>query len=312
MRAVRIYRSGGPEELKPEEVPVPKVGPGELLVRVEAIGVPYYEIQLRAGVFPAPDAWPEVFGHEAAGTVVEAEDAAMVGRRVVAMSMTGGAYAEYLVAPESAAMEVPDGVSAMDAVAVAVPAAVALALLRTAKLTGKETVLVEAAAGGVGGYLTQLARAQGAARVFATAGGAKGEQVKDVDAVFDHRASDWVDQVPEGLDVVFESIGGASANKLLDKLVPGSGRMLFYGLLSGEPPAVTPLDLLMRGLTLIGCGGQAGFAKLVEVARADVLEELAAGRLKPSVDSTFSLAEAANAHERVESGEAVGRVILLP
>jgi NADPH:quinone reductase-like Zn-dependent oxidoreductase len=307
---VRIYRSGGVEELKAEEVPTPEAGPGELLVRVEAIGVPYYEVQMRAGIFPPSGTWPAVFGHEAAGTVVEAEDAEMVGRRVVVMSMTGGTYAEYVVMPVSAAVELPDGVSAVDAVAVMVSGAVALTLLRTAKLTGTENVLVEAAAGGVGGYVAQLARAHGAGRVFATSGG--GKQVKGVDAVFDHRVPGWTDEVPDGLDVVFESIGGASAGKLLEKLVPGSGRMLFYGLLSGEPPAVAPMDLLRRGLTFVGCGGQDGYVKRVEAARPDVLDEVANGRLEPLVDKSFPLEEAARAHERVESGESTGRVILVP
>jgi NADPH2:quinone reductase len=310
VRAVRIYQSGGVEELKSEEVPTPEAGPGELLVRVEAIGVPYYEVQMRAGVFPPSGTWPAVFGHEAAGTVVEAEDAEMVGRRVVVMSMTGGTYAEYVLMPVSAAVEVPDGVSAVDAVAVMVSGAVALTLLRTAKLTGTENVLVEAAAGGVGGYVAQLARAHGAERVFATSGG--GKQVKGMDAVFDHRVPGWTDEVPDGRDVVFESIGGASAGKLLEKLVPGSGRMLFYGLLSGEPPAVAPMDLLRRGLTFVGCGGQDGYVKRVEAARPDVLDEVANGRLEPLVDKSFPLEEAARGHERVESGESAGRVILVP
>lgn len=310
MRAVRIYRSGGADELKSEEVPTPEAGPGELLVRVEVIGVPYYEVQMRAGVFPPSASWPAVFGHEAAGTVVGPDGAELLGRRVVVMSKTGGTYAEYVAVPASAAVEVPDGVSLVDAVAVMVPGAVALTLLRTAKLTGNENVLVEAAASGVGGYLAQLARANGAGRVFATAGG--GKQVKGVEAVFDHRLSDWTDEVPDGLDVVFESIGGASAGKLLEKLVPGSGRMLFYGLLSGEPPAVAPMDLLMRGLTLVGCGGRDAYMQRVEAARPEVLAEVASGRLEPLVDKTFRLAEAAKAHERVESGESAGRVILVP
>src|ERR1700730_11594186 len=127
---------------------------------------------MRAAVFPSSGAWPAVFGHEAGSIVVEAGDAAMVRRRVVVVSTTGGAYAEYLVAAESAVTPIPDGVSAVDAVAVAGPAGVALALLTAAELTGTESVLVEVAAGSVGGYLTQLARSQCAARVFAFGGAA--------------------------------------------------------------------------------------------------------------------------------------------
>jgi NADPH:quinone reductase-like Zn-dependent oxidoreductase len=202
-------------------------------------------------------------------------------------------------------------------------------LIDGAALTGREAVVVESAAGGVGGYLVQLASQFGARRVIATAGSAAKRETAlalGADAVLDHRAPDWADQVRgcnEGapVDVVFESIGGASAGQLLDALVPGSGRMLFYGLLSGEPPAITPMDLLRHGVGLIGCGGRpvdystgraTGWSAKVEAGRPEILHRAATGGVRPLIDSTFPLADAAKAHQRLEQRQAAGKVILLP
>jgi NADPH:quinone reductase-like Zn-dependent oxidoreductase len=119
------------------------------------------------------------------------------------------------------------------------------------------------------------------------------------------------------IDVIFESIGGESAGPLLDALVPGAGRMLFYGLLSGEPPAISPYDLLLRGVGLIGCGGRpadysTGWSAQVDAARPEVLARAAAGRIRALVDSKIPLADAARAHQRIEERQAAGKVILVP
>jgi NADPH:quinone reductase len=333
MRAIVMYRTGGPEVLQLEEVPVPSPAPGQVLVRTEAIGVNFFEVRSRSGAaLPMhPKVLPVVPGFEAAGTVVavgEGVDSAMVGTRVASVGGSG-AYAEYVAAPAVAAIPLPDGLSAGAAVAVAVQGATALALLRAAALTGREDVLIEAAGGGVGGYLVQLARDFGARRVIATAGNdAKRRLALDLgaDAVLDHRDPDWPDRVIAAndgnrLDVVFESLGGASAARLLDTLAPGAGRMMFYGLSSGEPPAITPMDLLLRGVGLIGCGGPptdystgiaVGWSARIEAARPDALARAAAGRVRPLIDGEVPLADAAAAHRRVEERRAAGKVVLVP
>ncbi|ETK35781.1 quinone oxidoreductase family protein [Microbispora sp. ATCC PTA-5024] len=322
MRAIVMHEPGGPEVLRPEEVPEPSPGPGQVVIRVEAAGVGYADTLLRARGFPLPVPLPAVFGFEAAGTVTETGDGvdpALVGTRVVTLRLggDGGTYAEYARAEADSLTVVPEPVTPSDAVAVAVQGAVALTLVREARLTGNETVLVEVAAGGVGAYLTQLAPAMGAGRVVATAGSAgKRRQAEDLgaDLVLDHTDPGWTDRVAEEggtLDVVFESIGGASAGRLLDAMTPGTGRMLLYGVLDG-PPAVAPIDLLRRGLTLAGCGGLTGWALRVQEARAEVLEMLAAGRLRPWVDSVLPLEEAAAAHRRIEERAASGKIVLVP
>jgi NADPH2:quinone reductase len=308
MRAVLMREQGGPDVLKVGEVPVPERKPGEVLIRTEAIGVPYYEIQQRSGTFPAGDL-PAVFGHEAAGTVVEADDAVLVGRRVVATSMAGGAYAEFFVAPREDAIPIPDGLDAVDAVAAAVPASVALALVRTAKLAKGETVLVEAGGGAIGGYLARFAADQ---RVIVTTGAGKAASVEhlDPDLVLDHDDPAWRAKLPDGIDVVFAAIGGPETTELLDRMTPGRGRLLVYGLLGGTLPSITAADLMPRGLTMIGFGGM-GFVAEVRAARLPALNQVASG-LRTAIDRTYSLDEVAKAHQRVESREGSGKVVLIP
>ncbi len=298
MRAVVQYGTGGPEVLKVEDRPEPTRNPGEVLIRTEAIGVPFYETQLRSGLIPAGP--PAVFGHEAAGIVLDADDESLRGQRVVTVSYTGGAYAELVTASQYTL--VPDGLSPEQAVAAAVPASVALALIRTADVEPGETVLVEAASGAIGGYLARLAGQTGA-RVVTTAGTG--------DADVDHRDPDWRQQVPEGVDVVFESIGGPRAAELTAKLAPHA-RILAYGMLSGEFPVFPVAGLIARGITLIGFGGPDAYGKRVAAVRAEALGLVADGTLPPKLDRTFPLADVAAAHARVESREGIGKVVLTP
>jgi len=299
MRAVVQHGTGGPEVLKVEERPEPQRQRGEVLVRTEAIGVPFYETQVRSGLAPAgPE--PTIFGHEAAGIVLEADDPALRGRRVVTMSFTGGAYAEVVAAGQYTL--VPDDLTPVQAVAAAVPASVALALVNTANVRAGETVLVEAASGAIGSYLAKLATQRGAT-VVATAGKGKAD--------VDHDDPDWRQKVPDGIDVVFESIGGPRAAELTEKLAP-FGRILAYGLLSGEFPTFPVAGLAARGITLIGFGGLDAYAKQVAAVRAEALGLVADGTLTPVIDRTYPLADVAAAHARVESREGVGKVVLVP
>jgi NADPH:quinone reductase-like Zn-dependent oxidoreductase len=323
MRAVVIHEIGGPAVLRVEDVPTPVAGAGQALVRTEAVGIGFYETLFRAGVYPIPGGtMPAVFGYEAAGTVTEVGpdvDTAWVGRRVVVMDLAGsGAYAEYAAVSADALTPIPDDLSATDAVAVAVSGAVALCLLRKAGLTAGENVLVEAASGGVGGYLTQLARVRGPGRIVATAGSpVKREHARELgaDVVLDHTDPDWPDRVRDavdgaGLDVVFESIGGGAPRRLLDVMTPGDGRVLFYGMLSRQPPEIGPLDLLPRGLTLVACGGLTAWALRVRAARAEALDLAVKGEIRPLIDSVRPLEDVVAAHQRVEDRLAMGKIVL--
>ncbi|MET8993916.1 zinc-binding dehydrogenase [Amycolatopsis sp. NPDC004169] len=270
-----------------------------MLVRTEAIGVPFYETQMRSGQIPAGPA-TAIFGHEAAGIVLEADDETLRGQRVVTMSFTGGAYAEVVAASQYSL--VPDGVTAEQAVAAAVPASVALGLMDAADVKAGESVLVEAVSGAIGGYLARLAERKGA-RVVTTAGKGKAD--------IDHDDPDWRQRVPEGIDVVFESIGGPRAAELTAKLA-FFGRILAFGMLSGELPVFSVADLIPRGLTLIGFGGPDAYGKRIAAVRAEALGLVADGTLTPVIDRTYPLADVAAAHARVESREGAGKVVLVP
>lgn len=322
MKAIVMTRVGGPEVLVPQDVAVPHPGPGELVIRAEAIPVLFPETKLRSGEFPMAVEPPAVFGFQAAGVVVEigdGVDAALLGRRVTVATLGFGAYAEFVCAPVASATPIPDGLSSADAAAVLMDGSVALPLLATAALTGGETVLIEAAATGIGSALTQLAKEFGAARVIATAGGPEkvGRALAlGADQAIDHNAPDWPNRLRETLDgttldVVFDSIGGTTARDLLAAMTPVRGRILSYGWLSGAPAQISTTDLLPLGLTLTACAGPAWLAE-VSRSGAAVLNRATTGTLTPQVDSVLSLDEAAKAHQLIEQRSPIGKIVLRP
>ncbi|MBO2451809.1 zinc-binding dehydrogenase [Actinomadura barringtoniae] len=303
-----MHETGTPEVLVPEEVEAPTPSPGQVLVHTEIVPVAFYETLLRSGTFPFPRPLPTTFGFEAVGT--------LNGQRVFLMDLnSSGTYAEHVATSPENLTPIPENVSSEDAAAITVQGAVTLGLLQKAALTGNETVLIEVASGGVGGYLTQLARAYGAGRIIATAGGpAKAAAVRDLgaDTVLDHTDPTWPEQLKEGeVDLVFDSIGGDSTKTLLPALARGTGRILQYGVLNG-PPAITAADLIPRGLTLTACSSEGPWLDTVEAAKPEALKLVAEGRLKPRIDETLPLAEAAEAHRRIEARTPTGKLLLRP
>ena len=321
MQAIVMTETGAPEVLVPRAVDAPRPGAGQVLVRAESIPVLYPETLVRAGTFPFPAPLPEVFGFQAAGTVTElgvGADSALLGARVVAATSGFGAYAELVVAEADALTVIPDGLSTDRAAATQMPGSVALALVATAALTPGDTVLVEAAATGVGSVLTQLCAAAGV-RVVATAGGtekARLARTHGAAEVIDHTAPDWADQLratlaTDTVDVVFDSIGGDSVTPLLDLITPRTGRILSYGWLAGLPTQLTAVDLILRGLTLTGCAGAAWLAEVAR-QRAAALDAAARGQLTVAIDSVVPLTEAATAHRMLEQRSALGTILLRP
>ncbi|MGS2805130.1 quinone oxidoreductase family protein [Nocardia sp. MW-W600-9] len=321
MQAIVMTETGAPEVLVPRAVDAPRPGDGQVLVRAEAIPVLYPETKVRAGAFPFPAPLPAVFGFQAAGTVTElgaGVDPALLGARVVAATSGYGAYAELVVAEADSLTVIPDGLSTDLAAATQMPGSVALALVATAALTPGETVLVEAAATGVGSALTQLCAARGV-RVIATAGGAeKARLAREYGAaeVIDHTAPDWPEQLrtvlaAETVDVVFDSIGGDSLTPLLELITPRTGRILSYGWLAGTPAQLTAVDLILRGLTLTGCAGPAWLAEVAR-QRSAALDAATQGRLTIGIDSVLPLTSAADAHRTLEERTALGTILLRP
>ncbi len=315
MRAVVLRAFGPPDRLVAEDVADPQPGPGQVLVDVAAAGITFVETQIRAGRPPhahmAP-ALPAVPGNGVAGVIGAAGagvDAGLVGRRVVTTTGGTGGYAERVAVDAGLPIAVPDGVALTTAAALLADGRTALSLFRAAAPRPGDTVLVEAAAGGVGGLLVQLARDSGA-RVVAAAGGerklAHAAQL-GAHVTVDYTRAGWeLDTGAEGVDVVFDGVGGAIAAAAFGRLRRG-GRFVAFGMASGD--FVGAQDADGAGVTLVR-----GVPLTPERSRAlsgEALALAATGRLVATIGQTFALHQAAQAHAAIESRRTIGKTLLL-
>jgi NADPH:quinone reductase-like Zn-dependent oxidoreductase len=323
MRRVRYHEYGGPKVLRIEEVDVPRPEAGQVLIRTEAIGGSFVDTALRAGISrlgqsPLPGSpHGDVVGTvEALGSGVRN---VRVGDRVVAL-VAVDAYADFALADADWLAPVPPGLDVGLASVLAMPAPVALRVLRTGRLAKGETVLVHAASGGIGQLTLQLARLEGAGPVIATTGSpAKFDFVREngADVAVDGTAPDWVEQVraaaPDGVDVIVDSIGGQVTARSIDLLAP-FGRLVMYGAASGELPEVPVQSLFglksVTGFSLLGWRSARPGPAREEMD--EVTEHAVAGRLRVSVQATVPLAESARAHELLADRGRQGRVLLVP
>ena len=313
MRAVMIREFGPPEVLEPAEVAEVRAGPDEVVIDVEFANVTFVETQIRAGRPPNPamlPTLPAILGNGVGGTV--GDDSPWSGLRVVASLNGRGGYAERAVATASALIRVPDGLATRDAVALLADGRTALALAGHAGLRAGETVLIEAAGGGVGTLLVQIARRAGA-RVVALAGQPrKLALARDLgaDVTVDYSHDGWERQVRDlagEVDVVFDGVGGDIGLAAFGLLRTG-GRFCPFGMASGSFAAVTP-DLAQDREVTVRPGAGGSPEELAALART-ALAEAAAGHLRPVVGQEFELAEAARAHVAIEARETVGKTLL--
>lgn len=235
----------------------------------------------------------------------------MIGRRVVSATGGSGAYAERAVVDVSAPIEVPAGLALDDAVALLADGRTATMLIEAVGVQPGDRVLVEAAAGGVGSLLVQLASRAGA-RVIGVAGGPRKVELLTglgADLAVDYRLPDWADRVRAatgGVDVVLDGVGGAVARAAFELLDPG-GRMVSFGLASGEWSPVSGEAATARQVTLIRPDvPPARLRAYTEQALADA----AAGRLRPLIGQRFPLDRAADAHAAIEARATVGKTLL--
>ncbi len=325
--------TGGPEVLRPRELVMPSPGPGEVLIRVQAAGVNFGETMQRAGTYPLPLSLPVTPGSEVAGTIEAVGPGAgafAVGHRVAALLVTPegawapGGYASHAVAPVARTFALPDEVEPADAVAVFGQGLTAWFMLSdAAPVQGGRSVLIHAAAGGVGSLVVQLARTLGAGRVLGAVGSpGKQDQVLSLgaDAVIDSRDPDWPSAVRaatggRGVDVILDPIGGEDSRRGLQCLAPG-GRLLAFGFLSGAPPAIGPESW---GGLIFQNQSVGGFANMAYLADADrtraavskLLDLVASGDLVVG-RTEFPLDEAAVAHRAMEARQTTGKVVLIP
>jgi len=338
--AIRIHELGGPEVLRWEEVALPDPGPGEVLVRHEAIGLNYIDTYHRSGLYPVPSL-PTAIGMEGAG-VVEAVGPAGNGRRDasgdgkaarpgdapsfqpgdrVAYGFGLGSYCERRVMPTGQLVPIPDGVDAEIAAAAMLKGMTSWYLCRrTYRLSAGETVLVHAAAGGVGTILSQWCKALGAT-VIGTVGSAEKGQVARLhgcDHVILYKDEDFVEGVRDitggaGVPVVFDGVGKATFDGSMECL-SRFGMMVTFGNASGAVPPLNLLRLSAKGITVARPSLKPYIERRadLEEAAGELLGHIQAGRIRLTIGQRFPLAEAAEAHRALESRQTHGCTVLVP
>lgn len=323
MRAIDPEKPGGPEVLVPVERPVPKPGEGEVLIKVAAAGINRPDVMQRMGLYPPPPGAPSILGLEAAGTIVAVGGEVapeMIGQPICAL-VNGGAYAEYVVAPAGQCLPVPPALTMVEAAAMPETLfTVWTNVFERAYAADGDWLLVHGGTSGIGMMAIALARLF-RLTVLVTAGSdAKCEAARAAGAAdaINYRTEDFVERVKHitggrGVDIVLDMIGGDYVPRNLECLAE-EGRHVSIAVQRGMEATIPLWQVMRKRLVLTGStlrARDATFKGLVadELARA-VWPHVEQGRLKPVIDSTFPLAQAADAHRRMESGEHVGKIVL--
>lgn len=318
MRAVVLRAFGPPQALSVDEVPDLRPGVGEVVIDVEYASVTFVETQLRAGRAPDPRMLPElpaILGNGVGGTITATgarADEELLGDQVItSLSGTGG-YAEQVAAPASRLIEVPAGVSLRDAVALLADGRTAIGLIRRALIRPGDTVLVEAAAGGVGSLLVQLAARAGARVVALASSERKLALARELgaDLAVSYATPGWPEAVRAEagrVDVVFDGVSGEVGVAAFGLLEAG-GRFVSFGMASGTRTPIPPGVAKERQVAVL-TPGQPSAYEMREYALA-ALAEGAAGRLRPVIGQVYDLAQAADAHAAIEARATIGKTLL--
>jgi NADPH:quinone reductase-like Zn-dependent oxidoreductase len=332
MRAVVLRELGDPEVLRLEELPDPQPGPGEVLVRLEAAALNHRDVWIRKGLY-AGISLPIILGADGAGEVVavgEGVDDSFLGWRVVInpaldwgkdprvqgpnFRILGlpddGTYAELVKVPASSVHAIPSGLSVEEAAAIPLAGLTAYrALVTRGQVAPDEKVLITGVGGGVATFALQLSRFNGA-RVFVTSGlDEKLDRARDLGAEggVNYKDPDWASQLKAmmdgGPDLIIDSAGGAGLDQLIDLAAPG-GRLVSYGATLGAVPNLQMRRIFWKQLTLMGStmGTDAEFAAMLKLFES--------GAIAPVVDRVFSLADAPEAHRRMETAGQFGKIVL--
>jgi NADPH2:quinone reductase len=322
-KAIRIHAYGGPEVMQWEDVPTPEPGPAEALVRHEAIGLNYIDVYFRTGLYKAP-VLPATLGMEGAGVVVAVGSEVTEvrpGDRVAYASAPIGAYATERVMAANRLVTIPDGVDSRTAAAMMLQGMTAQYLVRTThSVRAGETIVVHAAAGGVGLILCQWAKHLGATVIGVVSTEAKAELARQNGAahvVVGHaNLPAEVKRVTGGamVPVVYDSVGKDTFAASLDSLAP-LGLMVSYGNSSGPVPPFDIGILSAKGSLFLTRPTLVTYtAKRADLERcaAELFEVVRSGAVKIFVNQTYSLAEAAEAHRALEARQTTGSTVLLP
>ena len=323
MNAIDPAEPGGPEVLQLVKRPVPGPGPGEVLVRVAAAGVNRPDVLQRRGLYPPPPGAPTIPGLEIAGSIVDTGEgvaAELIGRPVCAL-VAGGGYAEYAVVHADMCLPVPEALSMIEAAAMPETLfTVWTNLFERAYARDGETVLVHGGTSGIGTMAIALAQLFGV-KILVTCGSdekcARAEAL-GADGAINYREQDFAEAVKDftggrGVDIVLDMVGGDYFARNLACLAD-DGRHVSIAVQRGAEADLNLFDIMRRRLCITGSTlrpRSAEFKSLVaQELLASVWPHVEAGELKPVIDSTFPLAEAAEAHRRMEAGKHVGKIVL--
>jgi len=319
MKAIRVSEFGEPKVLRLEDVPTPRPGPDQVLVRMHAIGVNPVETYIRAGTYARLPALPYTPGNDGAGVIEQiGPDVSefKAGDRVYTAGSLSGTYAEFALGKTEQVHRLPENVSFPQGAAMGTPYATAYrGLFQRADATSGETVLVHGASGGVGTAAVQLARARGL-RVFGTAGSDEGLKLareQGAHEVFDHRAPDHFERIMKatggrGVDVIVEVLANVNLEKDLTILAKG-GRVVIIG--SRGRVEIDPRDAMQRDADIRGMVMPNTPPADLASIHAALVAGLENGTLRPVIGKQFLLAEAAQAHSAVMEPGALGKIVLV-
>ena len=316
MKAIRIHEYGGLDKLQVDEIEKPQPTADEVLIKTVAAGINYADTMLRAGNYLMKPPLPFTLGFEVAGTI-EAVGANVknlqVGQRVLA-TVRGGGYAEYAVAPQFGLVPIPENLNFGAATALLVQGLTALGLLED--LRPNSTILVHAAAGGVGQLLVQLAKFKGAKVIGTASSSEKLEKVVALgaDKGVNYTESDWTKQVNDatdgnGADLIIEMVGGEIGKRNFECLAV-KGTMIVYGAASGEDFQINALPLLGKMQTVKGYNLNLETTQNMAKYTQELMQHVAANRLKVEV-TEFPLDQARAAHQAIEGRKTTGKVVLM-
>lgn len=322
MKAIQVARTGGPEVLCYKDVPNPDPGPGEVLVKIDAIGLNYIDTYHRTGLYPLD--LPFIPGLEAAGTVAALGTDATDFRLgdLVAYAGVPDSYAELVAAPQERLVRLPDGVDAVAGAAAMLQGMTSHYLVHsTCNVLEGDTVLIHAAAGGVGLILVQMAKMRGA-RVIGTVSTEEKAQLArgaGADEIIRYTEQDFEAEVNRltdgrGVHVAYDSVGKTTWEKSMNCLSP-RGYLVLFGNASGPVPPVDPLllsrlgSIFMTRPTLVDYTAN---REELELRAGDVLGWIQTGKLKLRIDRTLPLADAREAHRLLEGRRTTGKVLLIP
>jgi NADPH2:quinone reductase len=324
MKAVQLTGYEGLKSLQVVNVNPPKPGASEVLLQVKAAGINFAEIELTKGRYVIPKQPPFIMGFEASGVVAEVGSQVKnvsVGDKVTALVSSGG-YAEYAIADASFAIPIPSGLSFAEAVTIPVQGISAYTLLKfAARPQPTESLLIQAAAGGVGLYLVQLAKLMGAGKVIALAGSTeKTDLVRSLgaDVSINYNDRNWVDQVNhatgnQGVDIVLEAASGEIGKESF-KLAAPFGRIVVFGAKNIHDTLTSEeiQQLIYKNQSLTGFNFPSLRPQQIAECIPDLLTMISQGKVKLFANHTFPLDEVEAAFKALSSRQTIGKVVLVP